>query len=145
MLCRGYAGVTKIKNTHLHIHGESKEDGVSKTTHPLWKHHPLTPPPRGRLAELKSRPGRVSCERQCVLHKETANRVHTMVESARCLYATLSTRHIYKKYRAARGRCDDNAGAIRGRLWRTSNKKISFVAHSCKTKPLPRQRLCQAV
>ena len=43
MLCRGYAGVTKIKNTHLHIHGESKEDGVSKTTHPLWKHHPPHP------------------------------------------------------------------------------------------------------
>ena len=60
-------GCNKIKHTHKHIHGESEEDGVSKN-HPPILETPPTPPPRGCLAELKSRPGRVSCEGQCVLH-----------------------------------------------------------------------------
>ena len=56
---------------------------------------------------------RTACERQCVLHWETVKWVLTKVaESARCLYATLFTMHTYKTYRATRGCCDDNAGAI---------------------------------
>jgi len=84
---------------------------------------------------------KTACERQCALHGETVKWVLTKVaESARCLYATLFTMHTYKIYRATRGCCDDDAGAIENQ-----EQEDTVYGTTLKTKPLPRQRLLHAV